>query len=279
MKVFPLPIYSLSPKDPQRAVLLQVTDPHLFADTQTALLGVITHQSFQAVLSNIEAQDVPFDAILATGDISQDHSVASYHRFGESVARWSQPCFWLPGNHDENSVMASLAPMATIQSQKVILIGDHWVVVLLDSQVKGVPYGEVTATELASLREILSQYGDRHALVTLHHNPIWVGSHWLDQHALQNQAAFWETLSAFDNVKAVLCGHVHQQLDKYQGQIKVMSSPSTCIQFRPNSDEFALDEQNPGWRYLALNADGTIETQVHRLIGEDFRPKPDAKGY
>ncbi len=279
MKVFPLPTYSLSSKDPNRSVLLQITDPHLFADSQSALLGVMTHHSFKAVLSAIELKNRPFDAILATGDISQDHSLDSYQCFAKEISRWSQPCFWLPGNHDEQDCMAKLAPIQTIVPNKVAWIGEHWLVVLLNSQVKGVPYGEVTEEELAFLHQVLQANPDRHVLVSLHHNPIPIGSHWLDQHALQNQASFWAVLSKYPQVKGVLCGHVHQVMDKYCHGIKVMSSPSTCIQFKPNSDDFALDEQNPGWRYVSLLNNGQIETEVCRLSGVTFRPKPDAKGY
>ena len=51
-----------------------------------------------------------------------------------------------------------------------------------------------------------------------------------------------------------------------------MSTPSTCAQFLPRSDFFALDERPPGLRWLELHADGRIETEVawvpqRRLIG------------
>jgi Icc protein len=279
MKVFPLPTYSLSPNDPNRAVLLQITDPHLFADSQGALLGVTTYRSFKAVLSAIESQNRPFDAILATGDISQDHSLDSYRGFAKEICRWSQPCFWLPGNHDEQDCMKQLTPIHTIHPHKVVLIGDNWLVVLLNSQVKGVPYGQVTKDELNFLCHALQVNENRHVLVALHHNPIPIGSHWLDQHALQNQSSFWAVLSEYSQVKGVLCGHVHQAMDKYCHGIKVMSSPSTCIQFKPNSDDFSLDDQNPGWRYVNLLDNGQIETEICRLSGVTFRPKLDAKGY
>jgi Icc protein len=44
-----------------------------------------------------------------------------------------------------------------------------------------------------------------------------------------------------------------------------MASPSTCIQFLPGSDGFAVDTTAPGYRWLSLHADGRIETGVQRL--------------
>ncbi|NJR64597.1 MAG: 3',5'-cyclic-AMP phosphodiesterase, partial [Leptolyngbyaceae cyanobacterium CRU_2_3] len=44
-------------------------------------------------------------------------------------------------------------------------------------------------------------------------------------------------------------------------------TPSTCVQFSPNSDEFAIDpEGQPGWRLLTLYPDGRYETVVQRVF-------------
>jgi Icc protein len=55
--------------------------------------------------------------------------------------------------------------------------------------------------------------------------------------------------------------------------------PSTCIQFKPLSDGFALDESGPGWRYLTLHPDGRVASQVWRLPLGQFVPDPNATGY
>ena len=44
----------------------------------------------------------------------------------------------------------------------------------------------------------------------------------------------------------------------------VFSPPSTCIQFKRNSDEFALDFLPPGYRWINLYPDGRLETAVER---------------
>ena len=41
-----------------------------------------------------------------------------------------------------------------------------------------------------------------------------------------------------------------------------MSTPSTCAQFLPGSEFFALDERPPGMRWIELYDDGSIETEV-----------------
>ena len=41
-----------------------------------------------------------------------------------------------------------------------------------------------------------------------------------------------------------------------------MSTPSTCLQFLPNSDSFAVDSRPPGYRWVDLMANGRIDTEV-----------------
>ncbi len=90
--------------------LLQITDTHLFEADEGSLLSVRTADSFAAVVKEILHRQVPFEYILATGDISQDHSAESYQRFAEGISPLKKDCFWLPGNHDYKPNMGSVLP-------------------------------------------------------------------------------------------------------------------------------------------------------------------------
>ena len=88
------------PQAPDGSVrLLQITDTHLFASAEGRLLAVPTAQSLAAVLERVQANEHPFDLILATGDLSQDHSPESYQRFASMMAPLARPIYWLPGIH------------------------------------------------------------------------------------------------------------------------------------------------------------------------------------
>jgi len=76
-----------------------------------------------------------------------------------------------------------------------------------------------------------------------------------------------------------LFGHVHQEVDATYDGIRFIASPSTCFQFKPHCDEFTLDIRAPGWRYLQLHSDGSINSQVWRLSNNDFNPDLASKGY
>ncbi|MDC0610670.1 3',5'-cyclic-AMP phosphodiesterase [Vibrio sp.] len=259
--------------------LLQITDTHLFVDDDGSLLGVNTTESFTAVVDAIIQGVTDFDAILATGDISQDHTPESYHKFIQGISPLKKPCFWLPGNHDYRPNMASVLPVPQVKCIPHFMLGSHWQVVLLDSQVEGVPHGYLSAQQLSLLEEKLTAYPDKHTLILLHHHPVLVESAWLDQHTLKESESLWDVISRFDNVKAIVCGHVHQDMDILKQGVRVIATPSTCVQFKPRSNEFALDLLSPGWRELNLLEDGSVETKIGRLDNGRFLPDFYAGGY
>lgn len=259
--------------------LVQITDTHLFAPDDGSLLSVNTADSFRAVVAEIVAHNTEFDAILATGDISQDHSTESYLRFTQGIAPLHKTCFWLPGNHDYKPNMNTVPPSSQVHAVEHVLLGHHWQMVLLDSQVVGVPHGRLSDQQLELLEMKLSEHPDRHTLVLLHHHPLLVGSAWLDQHTLKDSHLFWQVVERHRNVKAVLCGHVHQDMEREHLGVRVMATPSTCVQFKPNSDDFAVDLRPPGWRELELHANGEVTTQVKRLAQGVFLPDFTSSGY
>ena len=96
---------------------------------------------------------------------------------------------------------------------------------------------------------------------------------------MHNQDEFNNFIATLPNVKLVLCGHVHQEIDEVVGRTRYIASPSTSIQFEPLSHDFALDSQAPGWRYLQFAPDGQIDTQVYRLPQGSFTPDVGVSGY
>lgn len=259
--------------------ILQITDTHLFAGEHETLLGVNTHRSYHAVLEAIHAEARPYDIVVATGDLAQDHSVAAYQHFANGIATLNKTCLWLPGNHDFQPAMVDTLANAGVNPAKHMLLGDYWQIILLDSQVFGVPHGELSDYQLEWLERTLSLYPQRHALILLHHHPLSSGCTWLDQHSLRNAHMLGEVLQHYPLAKTLLCGHIHQDLDlQWEGR-RLLATPSTCIQFKPLCTNFTIDTLSPGWRYLDLHPDGTLTTELHRLDGTEFRPDLDSDGY
>ncbi|MBW5407955.1 3',5'-cyclic-AMP phosphodiesterase [Morganella morganii] len=261
--------------------ILQITDTHLFAGETDTLLGINTLNSYHAVLDAIVKQQLPADLIVATGDLVQDQSIRAYQRFTDGIARLPAPCVWLPGNHDYQPSMAKELAAAGISSSKQVLLGNQWQILLLDSQVQGVPHGELSDDQLIWLDNCLAQQPDRHTVVMLHHHPLASGCTWLDQHSLRNSHMLAEVLTRYQNIDAILCGHIHQDMDVIWNSIRMLATPSTCVQFKPHCTNFTLDTVAPGWRYLELTTGDhpSLSTQLFRLDTDEFSPDLGSDGY
>lgn len=246
--------------------LLQLTDPHLFADSASELRGVNTASSLQAVIKMAKGSDRwPPRAILATGDLVQDDSEAAYKRFVGQFGTLGVPVYCLPGNHDVPSLMATMLNSPPFQTLGCVVF-DNWCVALLDSTRAGSAAGFLRQEELQRLDLILREHDTLHVLVCLHHHPVASGSRWLDTVGLENAQAFFDVLHRHQNVRGVLWGHVHQRYDRLANGIRLLGTPSTCAQFLPHSATFALDTATPpSYRWLNLQADGTIDTGVVAL--------------
>ncbi|MBT0519479.1 3',5'-cyclic-AMP phosphodiesterase [Morganella morganii] len=261
--------------------ILQITDTHLFAGETDTLLGINTLHSYHAVLDAIVKQQLPADLIVATGDLVQDQSTRAYQRFTDGIARLPAPCVWLPGNHDYQPSMAQELAAAGISPSKQVLLGEQWQILLLDSQVQSVPHGELSDDQLIWLDNCLAQQPDRHTVVMLHHHPLASGCTWLDQHSLRNSHMLAEVLTRYQNIEGILCGHIHQDLDVMWNGIRMLATPSTCVQFKPHCTNFTLDTAAPGWRYLELTTgeNPSLTTQLFRLDTDEFSPDLGSDGY
>lgn len=259
--------------------ILQITDTHLFAGKNESLLGVNTWASYDAVLDAIAAQQRDYDLIIATGDLAQDHSVEAYQHFAEGITRLPKPCVWLPGNHDFQPAMVDTLAEAKIAAYKHVLLGEHWQLVMLDSQVFGVPHGMLSDYQLEWLEKTLAARPQRHTLVVLHHHPQASGCTWLDQHSLRNSHQLDAVLQNYPLARTLVCGHIHQEMDLIWRDRRVLATPSTCVQFKPHCTSFTIDTVAPGWRWFMLYPDGSFDTEVERLQTDAFRPDLDSDGY
>lgn len=261
---------------------LQITDTHLFKDLEGALLGMKTLESFNNVIEHALEYAPSVGAILATGDISQDQSKTSYLHFAEQINRFTVPCYSLPGNHDIQPVMQSCLSSQGISHPNVIE-SEFWTILLLDSQVQGQPYGFLNDAQLDLIEQVLETKQKKHngksVLICVHHHVLKVGSEWLDAHILSNRNEFLALIKKYTCVKVVLSGHVHQASDVMHEHIRFLTSPSTSVQFKPNSNDFATDTKAPGYRHLVLTKSGEVDTRVFRVSEGLFICDEQAKGY
>jgi len=241
--------------------ILHITDPHLHEHREARMRGVNTDDTLVATLKQAMADPRRPAAILATGDLVQDETRRGYERFRELTGSLGLPVYCLPGNHDAPELMREVLSEPPFQYCGVAQHGD-WALVMLSSFASNDAGGLLAEPELEFLERTLASRPAGHCLIALHHQPVPMGSRWLDGVALRNADEFFRVCDRHAHVRGIVWGHVHQASDRERRGVQLMSTPSTCSQFKPESDHFALDTRPPGYRWLDLRADGSISTSV-----------------
>ena len=240
--------------------LTHFTDPHLYGAQNESLRGVETLPALLHAVAHAQSRDWPPDAVLVTGDLVQDDA-GGYPHFRRVFGALGLPVLCLPGNHDEPRAMRRELAGAPFVLGGFVDIG-RWRIVLLDSCIPGSASGALSAQSLTELQEALASADGRHCMVCLHHHPVPMASRWLDRVGLTNAAEFLHTIDQSRNVRAVVWGHVHQAYEGLRKGVRLLATPSTCAQFLPHSDDFAVDPRPPAYRTLELRADGSLVTEV-----------------
>lgn len=243
-------------------LLAQLSDTHLLGDPAARQGGWRTQVALDAVLEAIRAQRP--DALLVTGDLVHDESAMAYSRLAAALHRFDRPVCYLSGNHDDPQALhTAFAPLGEAAPARILLGG--WQLLLLDDHLPGSDAGELPQEQLDQLAYWLLRHPEP-ALIVLHHPPVPVGSRWLDASALRNGPALLRLASLYPQVRAIVCGHVHQEVDMSVNGLRILATPSTGRQFLPQSAVFAVDPQAlPGFRCLWLYPSGRLRTKVIRV--------------
>lgn len=243
--------------------VLQLSDLHLFAESDQQLLGLNTNQTLDLVLAAVRALPITPDVILLTGDLAQDESAKAYQLLQAKFSDFAIPIYAIPGNHDNPDLIQSILAHSPFQPERSFALGG-WQFILLDSSVEGEVHGHLSSGTLTTLEQVLcsTQYP---TLIALHHPAYPVQSDWLDQIGLQNRDELWSLLDRYPQVKTVLCGHIHQDMPFSRQGIQYLSTPSTCVQFKPHSQDFLADTTDPGFRLLTLWPDGSFQSWIQRV--------------
>ena len=256
------------------ARIVQITDSHLGSDSSYRLAGVNTQASFQAVLNQVQKEES--ELVVVTGDIAAEASVEAYAVFFDLIATLDTPMIWLPGNHD---LMDSIGKLENATPFVDCYDAGLWRIILLDSVIEHNPNGRLGTRELEKLKALLAENTRPYVLVALHHQPVDVGSAWLDNQKIEDHEEFMSIVESDERVRAVLAGHVHQEFSEVRNGRLFASAPSTCIQFKARSDDFALDDLYPGYRTFDLGSDGSIATEVRRVEFSGYDVDINCAGY
>jgi Icc protein len=240
-------------------LIAQVTDCHLPADSQQTYRGIDPYLNLRTLLKRVKAMKP--DLLLATGDLSEDGSRRSYQALQALFRPMGVPVLALPGNHDDARVLAETFPGSPIDG---IGVSEHgaWKIVRLNSCLPGKPEGRLSERTLAELAGFLGDHGQSPLLIALHHQPVEIGSPWIDKYRLLESNQLLGLVDRHPNVKAVVWGHIHQAFETLRNATAMLGAPSSAINTLPGAQKFTADMGGPAFRWLELREDKTVVSGI-----------------
>jgi DNA repair exonuclease SbcCD nuclease subunit len=202
--------------------ILHLSDTHLFGD-DTLHYGVVDTTAALARVLERAAELDAVDVVVASGDLSDDGSEASYRALRSALEGWAgergAEVVYAMGNHDSRAgfaaVLGDLHGAVTVRGRRIV----H-----LDSSVPGFGYGEVDAAQLAFLHETLATPAEHGTVVVVHHPPTPASSALLHALELQRPGELLKACASGD-VRLVLSGHYHHSLVTLEQGIPVVVAP------------------------------------------------------
>ena len=197
-------------------LLIQLTDTHCVGYGRQAMGRCETNSLTERALRAVRAFTPRPDAVLITGDLTDNGRPDEYALVAAMLARTlDAPVYVIPGNHDHRrNFRAGLAHLPgvtdhphfiqyTVENLPVRLI-------MLDTVVPGAGHGELCAHRLAWLDAKLAEQPARPTLIAMHHPPFLIGIGHNDRINLHGADAFIALIARHKHVIRILCGHHHR---------------------------------------------------------------------
>jgi 3',5'-cyclic-AMP phosphodiesterase len=258
--------------------ILHLSDSHLFGDDSLQYDQVDTLAALQRVLERAGTVDRA-DALVLSGDLSNDGSAQSYRRLRRLVEPWAaahgSAVVYAMGNHDLpagfEEVLGDREGVTTLRGFRIVCV---------DSSVPGAGFGELRPAQLDWLREVLQTAAPNGTVLVLHHPPVPAATALLAALELRNPEQLLEVCRGTD-VRLILCGHYHHPMAAEFGGIPVVVAPgiaNTSDALAPAGTERAT--VGSGFAVVELPVSGAARTIFVSVPGpndgaEIFNLTPD----
>lgn len=247
-------------------LLLQISDPHIGATWEGADPDESLLRAVEAILA---LADRP-DALLVSGDLTQNGAPAEYARLRELLAPLDLEPQVLPGNHDLRAPLREAFGLPGEGDQPASHVVDLGPLrlVCLDSTIPGAEGGALDEGRIEWLEAALAEDRARPTVLAMHHPPLRSEMPGFERIGLAATAreALAAVLRRHPQVLRVVAGHVHRTIVAELAGRPVLTVPSTYLQatldFTSTGIEMRPDP--PGFAIHALR-DGVLASHLQPI--------------
>jgi Icc protein len=246
--------------------MIQITDLHITKDIENIKNNSKPYQTLSNTLMHISENHSSVKDVVITGDLSSDYTIESYLIIKDLLKKYLFSFYILPGNHDKLEHIQSICD-EQITTNAIDLHLFKTLVYNFDTHVPGKINGHLKKIQIDELSKKLQNcIGIDKVIIFTHHPIMEIGSEWINKDISENSGELIQLmLSHTDKEFKIFSGHVHQEFNYKKNNIEFFTTPSTCYQFKSQSENFALENKlSYGYRVIKLH-DNTIRTSVLRI--------------
>lgn len=247
---------------------IHLTDPHLVPPGE-ALYGLDPGARLRSAVADIARRHSPGGPAAAsfavvTGDLTHHGRPESYALLRDILAELPMPAHLLVGNHDERGAFRAAFPDAPVDSdgfvQRVLDTAEARLI-LLDTKWPGTAAGGLCARRLSWLAARLEETAAP-VLLFLHHPPVPVGIHRMDQIALLHADELAAVLEPHRScIRHIFHGHVHRPIAGSWRGIPLSSVRGTSHQIALDLREMSVvpgSHEPPGYALVRVTKDHVV---------------------
>jgi 3',5'-cyclic-AMP phosphodiesterase len=247
-------------------LLLQISDTHLGADWD----GPDPDGCLLRVVEAIRALPQRPDALVVSGDLTQNGTPAEYGRVRELLAPLELEPHVLPGNHDLRGPLREAFGLPGAGEEPVSHAADLGPLrlVCLDSTIPGAEGGALDEGRIEWLDAVLGEEREKPTVIAMHHPPLVTEIPTFERIGLdpEGRAALAEVLVRHRQVLRVIAGHVHGTIVAELAGRAVLTVPSTYMQTALDftAPKLTMRADPPGFAIHAFR-DGTLASHLQTV--------------
>jgi 3',5'-cyclic-AMP phosphodiesterase len=232
--------------------ILHLSDLHLPSTVGDLVAGVDTYACLDRVLDVCAWRCPELDAVVLTGDQTEDAGVMVHRRLRDRVTQCADRVVAVPGNHDLQGANESVWG-----GESCIEIG-QWRLIGVDTTLPGEPHGDIDVERLCAR---LDRLDERWTVLAMHHPPVSPARN--PAFLLNGADELVRAVRDRRHIRAVLTGHVHTPFEATVDGCALLGGPSTAIPVAHSGESFVVGAAVPvGARIVGLADNGSLMSEL-----------------